>query len=237
MDQRTGTDQISSVKGLGYSLSHFKNFRGSLAGIMKEMWLNKSQKDPTFAAKPQPKEFTKANAEMLKVYIKEPTFSQQQKTAYAAQGNPEFLFSPSRHMGINTVGRLLQELCRKVGIVDWKDKTNHTLHQYLIMLLANDPNVNAQDVQKFAHHKTVLAQQAYIHANEESEFKCVQAMGSLPHGFQPQVQPLNPHQALAQHFGSPPLANAAASHPTQVSGEASSMNVSAKKAYSSFTPV
>ena len=85
------------------------------------------------------------------------------------------LFSPKQVLGKNTIGQLLQELCKAAGIRDWKKKTPHTLRQYMATVLANDPNVSRAETQHLMRHGNTALQDACICRNAQSHVAAMNA--------------------------------------------------------------
>ena len=91
-------------------------------------------------------------------------------------GFTDVLFSPKQVLGKNTIGHLLQELCKAAGIRDWKKKTPHTLRQYMATVLANDPNVSRAETQRLMRHGNTASQDAYIRTNAQSHAAAMNAL-------------------------------------------------------------
>lgn len=103
-------------------------------------------------------------------------------------GYPQVLFNPNRVMGKNTIGNLLPNLAKAAGIKEWRKKTPHTLRQYFITTLANNPSVNAAETARLARHEDLSSQNAYIRTNDKSHAAAFNALSTVP----TQVQGANP---------------------------------------------
>ena len=97
---------------------------------------------------------------------------------FAKAGQPHIRFSPNQPMGENTIGSLLKDFCEAAGIQDYHKKTPHTLRQYFITCLANNPSVNDVEVAKLARHRSITSQQAYIRRSQTSHVAAVQALAN-----------------------------------------------------------
>ena len=118
-----------------------------------------------------------------------------QQAQWASHGFPEYHFSETCHMGVNTIAKLLPALFHNAGIGDWDWNTGHCLHQYGITKLANSGYINHAEVAWAAQHGSTESQQAYIAVNHHSEVACAWAMmeDQLPHQL-----PVQPQQVAAQ---------------------------------------
>jgi hypothetical protein len=83
-------------------------------------------------------------------------------------------------MGVNTINKLLPDLCYEAGITNWTMKHAHSLRGFGITRLANDPNVNQMEVARAARHSSARSQEAYIDRNEASEMARLRATGVMP---------------------------------------------------------
>ena len=124
--------------------------------------------------------------------------NEREKKQYIRAGHPHVLFNPNRKVGKNTIGKYLPELCCAAGVKDWRHKTPHTLRQWYITTIANNPNVNAQQVAAMARHSTVSAQQAYIRTNAHSHVQGVNAL--LNPTTAPMIAPTNEQNGRAASF-------------------------------------
>ena len=120
------------------------------------------------------KEVVKAlppNAKALYVY---PCTSAQISTN-RLQGNNLQRFQ-NAVVGINTIGKLIKELCVSAGMEDSNKKTPHMMRRFVCTTLANDPNVNENEVARTLRHKSTASQKAYISMNERSEMARTKAV-------------------------------------------------------------
>ena len=99
-----------------------------------------------------------------------------QRQSVISSGHSNVLFHPNRPVGKNTLGTFLSVLACAAGITDCKDKTPHTLRQWCITTLANDPKINPVEVAKLARHRNVSSENACIHADEHSQAAAFQAL-------------------------------------------------------------
>ena len=76
--------------------------------------------------------------------------SKSRQAQWASHGFPEYHFSKTCQMGVNTITKLLPTLCHNTGIGDWDQKTGHCLCQYGITKLANSGYVNHAEVAQAA---------------------------------------------------------------------------------------
>ena len=72
-------------------------------------------------------------------------------------------------VGINTIGNLIKELCVSAGMPNGDKKTPHMMRRFVCTTLANDPNVNENEVARTLRHKSTASQKAYIAMNQRSE--------------------------------------------------------------------
>ena len=132
---------------------------------------------------------------------------------------PHVRFNPNRPIGKNTIGKFLPDLAKAAGIKTYKQKTPHTLRQYMITKLANDPNVNEKETARLARHKNIASQAAYIrtsHTSQAAAFNALKTAPSAPtaqpgliqptaHWAQLQPMPSTFTMPYAQQYGHPPM--------------------------------
>ena len=94
-----------------------------------------------------------------------------------AIGHPEWIFSTTKVIGVNSISDLLRDLSQQAGIEDWEGKTNHRLKAWALERLANSSKCNPKDTQRLARHKTLNMQAEYIGVSEESEANRCEALG------------------------------------------------------------
>lgn len=90
----------------------------------------------------------------------------KQRADMVKMGHPKVRYNHLRPIGRNTIAKFLPRLAQAAGIVNWKAKTGHCLRQWYITKLSNDTNLNPTDVAKFARHKNVASQQAYVRTTD-----------------------------------------------------------------------
>ena len=120
------------------------------------------------------KEMVKAlppNAKALYVY----PCTSAQITTNRLQGNNQLRFR-NAVVGINTIGKLIKELCVSAGMEDGNKKTPHMMRRFVCTTLANDPNVNENEVARTLRHKSTASQKAYISMNQRSEMARTKAV-------------------------------------------------------------
>jgi hypothetical protein len=121
------------------------------------------------------------------LYLQDMT--EKEQMCWAAKGYPEYRFSAKCVMGVNTIARLLPDLCLNAGLENWKEKTGHTLRSFGVTKLANDPSVNQNEVARYARHNSTAAQEAYIRPTEDAEcnmIRSIMGLSAIPLGQDPQ---------------------------------------------------
>lgn len=96
-------------------------------------------------------------------------------------GRPAYQSSPLQPHGKNRVARMVRELARRSGVVEWKRVTNHAIRAYGITRMNNSASVSIAEAMGAARHRSTEAHKAYVKCTGESELNRIKAMSDVPH--------------------------------------------------------
>ena len=103
----------------------------------------------------------------------------KERYKYFLEGHKYVRYSPNRHYGKNTIGKLFKQAAKMAGIETWQKFGAHSLRRYFISALANAENVSLAETMAAARHSSASASLAYQRRNAESEEAKFCALGFL----------------------------------------------------------